>query len=161
MNQEVLVLSLAWPLIYDGCLCDATTHWQAEHSSNSVFAEPNSTIWKHLGISLNFLVLFQMLDIRKIEPVRPWGRHSFLWTSCLPSLWNTQQVALPPHSLCVLCSMLFNKEHLDKKEGQNYFLKMGRNKGSGGSCSKDFNLRPRREWPTRNSVYFPQDTTAI
>lgn len=29
-----------------------------------------STIWKHLGISPNFLVFFQMLGIRKTEPVR-------------------------------------------------------------------------------------------
>ena len=79
-----------------------------------------STLWKHPGISLNFLVPFQMLGIRKMEPVSSKGGTLCSGPHvCLVCEMSNNIHIIPTPCVCaVLCCSIKNLWR--KREGQNY-----------------------------------------
>lgn len=69
-----------------------------------------STLWKHLGISLNFLVFFQMLQIRKTELMYFQGKHHFSGLHICPVCQMSDNLHLPttPGVCCVLRCLIMS-----------------------------------------------------
>lgn len=138
MNQEVLVLFLAQPLIYYGYLCDATTHRQAEHSGSAKFAEPNVHYWEAIRSFTEFFWFSsKCLALEKQNPCISGGNILFSRLHIFPVFKMSGNSHLSPLRVCVLCPVLFSKEHLEKEVGWNYLPQIEGKKGSGVSCSEN------------------------
>ena len=115
-----------------------------------------STIWKYPGISLNFLVPFQMLGIRKAEPVSSKGGTLCSGPHVCPvcEMSNNIHIIPTPCVCAVLCCSIKNLWR--KREGQNYPPQWEGKRSQRSSHSKDSSLWPWREWSPKISVYLPQ-----
>lgn len=81
-----------------------------------------STIWKHPGISLNFLVPFQMLGIRKMEPVSSKGGTLCSGPHVCPvcEMSNNMHIIPTPCVCAALCCSIKNLWR--KREGRIIFF---------------------------------------